>query len=198
MRRNKLSDFTQVNRAGKIAMKLDDGESIVDVAICTEDPGRASDDGARPVHPLPVPEVRVFKGRDSMGVRGITLDSEDRVISLSILRHFEAGGDERTAYLKMSRAVNGEANGENEVDLGEEGRQRRCRRTRAGPLRFHVGRRTIHPDDLAERLRQALVILRVPHHRTRRQRHRRHGGQRPQRARWSPPSPWTSRTRSCW
>jgi DNA gyrase subunit A len=30
VRRNKLSDFTQVNRAGKIAMKLDDGEGIVD------------------------------------------------------------------------------------------------------------------------------------------------------------------------
>ena len=121
VRRNKLSDFTQVNRAGKIAMKLDDGESIVDVAICTEDQDVLLTTARGQCIRFPVPEVRVFKGRDSMGVRGITLDAEDRVISLSILRHFEAGGDERTAYLKMSRAVNGEANGENEVDLGEEG-----------------------------------------------------------------------------
>ena len=120
VRRNKLSDFTQVNRAGKIAMKLDEGEAIVDVAICTEDDDVLLTTAQGQCIRFAVPEVRVFKGRDSMGVRGIALDSEDRVISLSILRHFEANGDERTAYLKMSRAVNGEANGDTEVDVGEE------------------------------------------------------------------------------
>ncbi|MEI2736423.1 MAG: DNA gyrase subunit A [Rhodoblastus sp.] len=121
VRRNKLSDFTQVNRAGKIAMKLDDGEAIVDVAICTEDDDVLLTTAQGQCIRFAVPEVRVFLGRNSMGVRGIALDKEDRVISLSILRHFEASGDERAAYLKMSRAVNGEANGEGDVDAGEEG-----------------------------------------------------------------------------
>ena len=121
VRRNKLSDFAQVNRAGKIAMKLDEGEAIVDVAICTEDDDVLLTTAQGQCIRFAVPEVRVFKGRDSMGVRGIALEKDDRVISLSILRHFEATGDERAAYLKMSRAVNGEANGETEADVGEEG-----------------------------------------------------------------------------
>ncbi|MFO1167701.1 MAG: DNA gyrase subunit A [Rhodoblastus sp.] len=120
VRRNKLSDFAQVNRAGKIAMKLDEGEAIVDVAICTEDDDVLLTTAQGQCIRFAVPEVRVFKGRDSMGVRGISLEKADRVISLSILRHFDASGDERAAYLKMSRAVNGEANGEAEVDVGEE------------------------------------------------------------------------------
>ncbi|MFT4097696.1 MAG: DNA gyrase subunit A [Rhodoblastus sp.] len=121
VRRNKLSDFAQVNRAGKIAMKLDEGEAIVDVAICTEGDDVLLTTAQGQCIRFAVPEVRVFKGRDSMGVRGIALEKDDRVISLSILRHFDASGDERAAYLKMSRAVNGEANGETEVDVGEEG-----------------------------------------------------------------------------
>jgi len=120
VRRNKLSDFTQVNRAGKIAMKLDEGEAIVDVAICTEDDDVLLTTAQGQCIRFAVPEVRVFLGRNSMGVRGIALEKDDRVISLSILRHFDASGDERAAYLKMSRAVNGEANGENDVDVGEE------------------------------------------------------------------------------
>ncbi|RXF74959.1 DNA gyrase subunit A [Hansschlegelia zhihuaiae] len=105
VRRNKLSDFVNVNRSGKIAMKLDEGESIVDVQICSED-----DDVLLTTHlgqciRFRVTDVRVFKGRDSVGVRGITLASGDRVIALSILRHFEASADERVAYLKRANAV---------------------------------------------------------------------------------------------
>ena len=121
VRRNKLSDFTQVNRAGKIAMKLDEGEAIVDVAICTEDDDVLLTTAKGQCIRFATPEVRVFLGRNSMGVRGIALEKDDRVISLSILRHFEASGEERAAYLKMSRAVNGEANGDVEADVGEEG-----------------------------------------------------------------------------
>ncbi|MFV0281450.1 MAG: DNA gyrase subunit A, partial [Rhodoblastus sp.] len=120
VRRNKLSDFTQVNRAGKIAMKLDEGEAIVDVAICTEGDDVLLTSARGQCIRFAVPEVRVFTGRTSMGVRGVALEEGDRVISLSILRHFEASGDERSAYLKMSRAVNGEAAGDSEVDVGEE------------------------------------------------------------------------------
>jgi DNA gyrase subunit A len=56
---------------------------------------------------FPVTEVRVFKGRDSTGVRGIRLQGDDRVVSMSVIRHFDASAEERAAYLKMRRAVAG-------------------------------------------------------------------------------------------
>jgi DNA gyrase subunit A len=122
VRRNKLSDFAQVNRAGKIAMKLDEGEGIVDVAICSDadDVLLTTADGQ--CIRFPVTDVRVFKGRDSMGVRGIALSNGDRVISLAILRHMEADAAERAAFLKMRRAVAGEATSEEAAEaLVEEG-----------------------------------------------------------------------------
>ena len=73
VRRNKLSDFVQVNRAGKIAMKLDEGEEILSVDTCTEADDILLTTAAGQCVRFPVPEVRVFKGRDSIGVRGITL-----------------------------------------------------------------------------------------------------------------------------
>ncbi len=109
VRRNKLSDFAQVNRAGKIAMKLDEGEGIVDVAVCAESDDVLLTTARGQCIRFSVDEVRVFKGRDSMGVRGVTLDKGDSVISLAILRAFDASAEERASYLKMSRAVRGEA-----------------------------------------------------------------------------------------
>jgi DNA gyrase subunit A len=108
VRRNKLSDFAQVNRAGKIAMRLDEGESIVDVQICSEKDDVLLTTMRGQCIRFAVDEVRVFKGRDSMGVRGIMLAEGDGVISLAILRQFDATGDERAAYLKMRRAISGE------------------------------------------------------------------------------------------
>jgi DNA gyrase subunit A len=108
VRRNKLSDFVDVRRSGMIAMKLDEGEAIVDVQICTErDDVLLTAAGGQCIR-FAVTDVRVFQGRTSMGVRGIALEN-DTVISLSILRHVEATSDERAAYLKMRRAVSGEA-----------------------------------------------------------------------------------------
>jgi DNA gyrase subunit A len=109
VRRNKLSDFVDVRRSGIIAMKLDEGEAIVDVQICTErDDVLLTAAGGQCIR-FPVTDVRVFTGRTSMGVRGIALSDKDTLISLSILRHVEATSDERSAYLKMRRAVAGEA-----------------------------------------------------------------------------------------
>lgn len=109
VRRNKLSDFVDVRRSGIIAMKLEDGESIVDVQICTErDDVLLTAAGGQCIR-FPVPDVRVFTGRTSMGVRGIALGEGDKVISLAILRHVETTSDERSAYLKMRRAVAGES-----------------------------------------------------------------------------------------
>lgn len=108
VRRNKLSDFVDVRRSGIIAMKLDDNEAIVDVQICTErDDVLLTAAGGQCIR-FPVTDVRVFTGRTSMGVRGIALADGDKVISLAILRHVETTSDERSAYLKMRRAVAGE------------------------------------------------------------------------------------------
>jgi DNA gyrase subunit A len=121
VRRNKLSDFVDVRRSGIIAMKLQDDEAIVDVQICTEhDDVLLTAAGGQCIR-FPVTDVRVFTGRTSMGVRGIALPDSDKLISLSILRHVETTSDERSAYLKMRRAVAGEATAEEPVDAeGEE------------------------------------------------------------------------------
>src|SRR3954462_14431483 len=108
VRRNKLSDFVDVRRSGIIAMKLDEAEAIVDVQICTErDDVLLTAAGGQCIR-FPVTDVRVFTGRTSMGVRGIALNGDDRLISLTILRHLDVTSDERAAYLKMRRALRGE------------------------------------------------------------------------------------------
>ncbi len=110
VRRNKLSDFAQVNRAGKIAMRLDEGERIVDVQICSDKDDVLLTTARGQCIRFSVDDVRVFKGRDSMGVRGIALAEGDSVISLAILNAFDANPAERAAYLKQRRAgVEGEA-----------------------------------------------------------------------------------------
>jgi DNA gyrase subunit A len=112
VRRNKLSDFVNVNRAGKIAMKLDEGDHIVDVQICTEDDDVLLTTAQGQCIRFQVTDVRVFKGRDSTGVRGINLAEGDQVISTAILRHVDASAEERAAYLRMRRAIQGEAGAE--------------------------------------------------------------------------------------
>jgi DNA gyrase subunit A len=112
VRRNSLADFVDINKNGKIAMKLSDGDHLVDVATCS-----ASDDvllttAQGQAIRFRVDDVRVFKGRDSDGVRGIALADGDRVISMAVIHHFEAESAERAAYLKMSRAVRGEGESE--------------------------------------------------------------------------------------
>ena len=121
VRRNKLSDFVDVRRSGIIAMKLGEGEAIVDVQICTErDDVLLTAAGGQCIR-FPVTDVRVFTGRTSMGVRGIALAENDTLISLAILRHVETTSDERSAYLKMRRAVAGETAAEEPADAeGEE------------------------------------------------------------------------------
>jgi len=114
VRRNKLSDFADVRRSGIIAMKLDEGDAIVDVQICTESDDVLLTSAAGQCIRFAVDDVRVFQGRTSMGVRGINLADGDKLISLSILRHVEASADERMAYLKRANAVRRGGNGEGE------------------------------------------------------------------------------------
>jgi DNA gyrase subunit A len=115
VRRNKLSDFVDVRRSGIIAMKLDEGDAIVDVQICTENDDVLLTGAAGQCIRFPVADVRVFQGRTSIGVRGIALAKGDTVISLSILRHLDATADERAAYLRRANAVRRGTNGEEEV-----------------------------------------------------------------------------------
>jgi DNA gyrase subunit A len=105
VRRNKLSDFVDVRRSGIIAMKLDEDEAIVDVQICTERDDVLLTGAAGQCIRFPVTDVRVFTGRTSMGVRGIALAKDDKVISLTILRHMDADSEERAAYLRRANAV---------------------------------------------------------------------------------------------
>ena len=105
VRRNKLSDFVEVRRSGIIAMRLDEGEAIVDVQICTDKDDVLLTTAIGQCIRFPVDDVRVFTGRTSMGVRGVILDNGDKVISLSILRHVDATSEERAAYLKRANAV---------------------------------------------------------------------------------------------
>ena len=120
VRRNALSDFVQVNKSGKIAMKLEPGDGIVGVATCTEqDDFLLTTRGGKAIR-FWVGDVRVFKGRDSTGVRGIKLAPGDEVVSLSLLYHSDASSAEARAYLKQAsaarRAESGEAEAPVEVD----------------------------------------------------------------------------------
>jgi DNA gyrase subunit A len=119
VRRNKLSDFVDVRRSGIIAMKLSPGEGFVDVAICTEkDDVLLTSSGGQCIR-FAVPEVRVFTGRTSMGVRGIALEEDDKVISMSILGHVEVTAEERAAYHKRASAIRRAGDEEQSVDAEE-------------------------------------------------------------------------------
>ncbi|SPJ22287.1 DNA gyrase subunit A [Palleronia abyssalis] len=109
VRRNALSDFTNVMRNGKIAMKLpEDGDvSLVNARIASEADDVMLVTALGRAIRFPTVEVRVFKGRDSTGVRGIRLADGDRVVSMAVIRHFEASPEERQTYLKMRRAMMG-------------------------------------------------------------------------------------------
>lgn len=105
VRRNKLSDFVDVRRNGKIAMKLDEGDGIVGVAVCNADQDVLLTTAAGRCIRFSVDEVRVFASRDSTGVRGVRLAEGDEVISMAVLRSVDATPAERAAYLKHQRAM---------------------------------------------------------------------------------------------
>ena len=112
VRRNSLADFVEVRQNGKIAMKLDEGDEIVGVETCTVNNDVLLTTALGQAIRFRVDDVRLFKGRDSMGVRGIQLASGDTVISMAVINHSDADAEQRAAYLKMSRAVRGEAESE--------------------------------------------------------------------------------------
>lgn len=104
VRRNSLMDFVNVQANGKIAMKLDETDRLINVRICCEDEDILLATRLGKCIRFPVTDVRVFVGRNSTGVRGIRLAKNDEVISMSVLKHISATSEEREAYLKSSNA----------------------------------------------------------------------------------------------
>ncbi|MGH7021959.1 MAG: DNA gyrase subunit A, partial [Caulobacteraceae bacterium] len=126
VRRNKLSDFGQMHKGGKIAMKLDPGDAIIGVALCTSANDVLLSSAAGRCIRFPVSDVRVFAGRDSTGVRGIRLAEGDSALSMAILRAVPATADERAAYLRHANAMRAAASEDGEdapapVEEEEEG-----------------------------------------------------------------------------
>jgi DNA gyrase subunit A len=105
VRRNKLSDFIEVRQNGKIAMRLDAGDRIVGVEVCGENDDVLLTSADGQAIRFPVVDVRVFKGRESPGVRGIKLERGDQVISMAILGHVEASPAERAAYVRQANSI---------------------------------------------------------------------------------------------
>jgi DNA gyrase subunit A len=125
VRRNKLSDFVQVNRNGKIAMKLEEeGDEILGVETCTDNDDVLLTANSGQCIRFRVSDVRVFQSRASVGVRGISMGESDRVISMAIIEHVAAPPAERAAYLKRSvterRLASAEGEGEEEIALTNE------------------------------------------------------------------------------
>ncbi len=122
VRRNALSDFTNVMKNGKIAMKLpDDGAiSLVNARIAAETDDVMLVTALGRAIRFPTTDVRVFKGRDSTGVRGIRLATDDSVVSMAVIRHFEAEAQERVAYLKQRRLMAGAPEDETEADTDDD------------------------------------------------------------------------------
>ncbi|UOA14720.1 MULTISPECIES: DNA gyrase subunit A [Sulfitobacter] len=110
VRRNKLSDFTNVKANGKIAMKFEgehEGTTLINARIASHDDDvMLVTDAGRAIR-FPATDVRVFNSRNSVGVRGIRLGEKDTVVSMSVIRHFEAASEERVAYLKQRRLMAG-------------------------------------------------------------------------------------------
>ncbi|MGB8711461.1 MAG: DNA gyrase C-terminal beta-propeller domain-containing protein, partial [Methyloceanibacter sp.] len=120
VRRNKLSDFIEVRQNGKIAMKLDEGDRIIGVAVCDENKDVLLTTAEGQAIRFPVTDVRVFKGRESAGVRGIKLEGKDQVISMAILGHIEALPAERVAYVRQANMMR-RGGSEQEQDVESEG-----------------------------------------------------------------------------
>ena len=122
VRRNKLSDFTNVMRNGKIAMKFEGDTAdytLINARIASNDDDVMLVTNSGRAIRFRATDVRVFHSRNSVGVRGIKLQGDDKVVSMSIISHFEAESAERQAYLKMRRAMAGltdEAENDDEED----------------------------------------------------------------------------------
>ena len=111
VRRNDLSDFVSIFRNGKIAMKLEGTDRLIGVGTCDESNDVLLNTRHGKCIRFHVGDVRLFTGRNSVGVRGIRLaqgdDGGDEVISMSILKHVDFDTDSRNAYLRAAKKMRG-------------------------------------------------------------------------------------------
>ncbi|MGB2201029.1 MAG: DNA gyrase subunit A [Pseudooceanicola atlanticus] len=121
VRRNALSDFTNVMRNGKIAMKFEgdaEGMRLINARICgPDDDVMLFTQSGRAIR-FRASDVRVFNSRNSVGVRGVKLNDDDEVASMFVLPSFAAESDERASYLKMRRAMAGDVEQTNDEEEG--------------------------------------------------------------------------------
>ncbi len=120
VRRNRLSDFESIRANGKIAMKLEEGDKLVNVLPCSDNQDVFLSTYLGKCIRFKVDEIRVFTGRDSVGVRGVKLANDDRVINMAILNHGEEDSEKRAAYIKQSRALRRAESGVEEEAGAEE------------------------------------------------------------------------------
>ena len=116
-RRNRLSDFTNVMANGKIAMKLDKEDLLIGVETCRENEDVLLASKLGKCIRFKVPDIRVFSGRSSSGVRGIRLKTSDEVISMTILKHADFSIEERDSYLKKETSLNNGSEANETKDL---------------------------------------------------------------------------------
>ena len=120
VRRNELSDFANIQKTGKIAMKLSADDGIVGVQLCSVNHDVLLTTRAGKCIRFAVTDIRVFKGRESTGVRGVKLAQGDEVVSLALLAHGDGSVAEARAYLRQSAAARRATQGEGFVDEGED------------------------------------------------------------------------------
>ena len=87
IRKNNLEDFSSINTSGKIAMKLSPSDKITGVKICKDDQDIILSTKLGKCIRFESKKLRVFKGRSSKGIRGINLQQNDKIVSLSIIDH---------------------------------------------------------------------------------------------------------------
>ena len=121
VRRNRLSDFLNIQSNGKIAMKLDDNEKLIAVQTCTENDNVLLSTHKGKCIRFNVTDIRIFVGRNSNGIRGIRLAADDKIISMAIIGRMAISRDERDAYLRQAaKALQAEGVIGADETLGEE------------------------------------------------------------------------------
>ncbi len=120
IRRNRLSDFTNVMANGKIAMKLKKDDHLIGVSTCGDEENVLLSTRLGKSIRFAVTDCRVFSGRNSAGVRGIRLGKGDEVINMTVLHHADFEIEERDAYLRHANALRRAENNDDEADTGED------------------------------------------------------------------------------
>ena len=103
IRKNSLLDFESIQQSGKIAMKLEDNDSIVGIKILDDDDDFLLSSEKGKSLRVQSKKLRLFKGRSSKGIKGMSLKKDDKIISLSILKSVKITSEEAKSYIKASR-----------------------------------------------------------------------------------------------